>query len=63
MRLDKPFATSPAASPNPHPPQSAAAEPRGGRVAIVGLRRTDTAARRKLVDFLVGQREVMSYTP
>ena len=31
--------------------------------AIVGLRRTDTAARRKLVDFLVGQREVMSYTP
>ena len=30
---------------------------------IVGLRRTDPAARRKLVDFLVGQREVMSYTP
>ena len=31
--------------------------------AIVGLRRIDAAARRKLVDFLVGQREVMSYTP
>lgn len=31
--------------------------------AIAGLRRTDPDARRKLVDFLVGQREVMSYTP
>ena len=31
--------------------------------AIAGLRRTDPDARRKLVDFLVGEREVMSYTP
>lgn len=31
--------------------------------AVAGLRRIDPAARRKLVDFLVGQREVMSYTP
>lgn len=31
--------------------------------AIAGLRRTDPDARRKLVAFLVGQREVMSYTP
>lgn len=31
--------------------------------AIAGLRQTDPDARRKLVDFLVGQREVMSYTP
>ena len=31
--------------------------------AIAGLRRTDPQARRRLVDFLVGQREVMSYTP
>jgi hypothetical protein len=31
--------------------------------AIAGLRKTDPDARRKLVDFLVGQREVMSYTP
>jgi len=31
--------------------------------AIVGLRRTDPEARQKLVDFLVAQREVMSYTP
>ena len=31
--------------------------------AIAGLRRTDPEARRKLVAFLVGQREVMSYTP
>lgn len=31
--------------------------------AIAGLRRTDPDARRKLVEFLVGQREVMSYTP
>jgi hypothetical protein len=31
--------------------------------AIAGLRRTDPAARGKLVDFLVGNREVMSYTP
>ena len=31
--------------------------------AIVGLRRIDPEARRKLVAFLVGQREVMSYTP
>ena len=31
--------------------------------AIEGLRRVDPEARRKLVDFLVGQREVMSYTP
>jgi hypothetical protein len=31
--------------------------------AIAGLRNTDPDARRKLVEFLVGQREVMSYTP
>jgi hypothetical protein len=31
--------------------------------AITGLRSTDPEARRKLVAFLVGQREVMSYTP
>jgi hypothetical protein len=31
--------------------------------AIAGLRRIDPDARRKLVGFLVGQREVMSYTP
>jgi hypothetical protein len=31
--------------------------------AITGLRRIDPEARRKLVSFLVGQREVMSYTP
>jgi hypothetical protein len=31
--------------------------------AVAGLRRTDPEARRKLVAFLVGQREVMSYTP
>jgi len=31
--------------------------------AIAGLRRTDPDARKKLVAFLVGQREVMSYTP
>jgi len=31
--------------------------------AVVGLRRTDPEARRKLIDFLVTQREVMSYTP
>lgn len=31
--------------------------------AIAGLRRTDPDARKKLVDFLVAQREVMSYTP
>jgi hypothetical protein len=31
--------------------------------AIAGLRRTDPAARGKLVDVLVGNREVMSYTP
>lgn len=31
--------------------------------AVAGLRRIDPAARDKLVDFLVGQREVMSYTP
>jgi hypothetical protein len=31
--------------------------------AIAGLRRTDPAARGKLVDFLVSNREVMSYTP
>ena len=31
--------------------------------AIAGLRRIDPDARRKLVAFLVGQREVMSYTP
>ncbi len=31
--------------------------------AIAGLRKTDPDARRKLVEFLVSQREVMSYTP
>jgi hypothetical protein len=31
--------------------------------AITGLRRIDPAARDRLVDFLVEQREVMSYTP
>ena len=31
--------------------------------AVAGLRRIDPDARRKLVAFLVGQREVMSYTP
>lgn len=31
--------------------------------AIRGLRRLDPEARARLVDFLVGQREVMSYTP
>ena len=31
--------------------------------AIAGLRRFDPEARAKLVDFLVEQREVMSYTP
>ena len=31
--------------------------------AIAGLRRIDPDARRKLVEFLVAQREVMSYTP
>lgn len=31
--------------------------------AIAGLRRTDPDARSKLIDFLVGQRQVMSYTP
>jgi hypothetical protein len=31
--------------------------------AIAGLRRTDKAARAKLVRFLVDHREVMSYTP
>ena len=31
--------------------------------AIAGLRRTDPKARQKLIDFLVGNREVMSYTP
>ncbi|MEA2651289.1 MAG: hypothetical protein QOI85_1010 [Chloroflexota bacterium] len=31
--------------------------------AIAGLRRIDPDARAKLVDFLVEQREVMSYTP
>ncbi len=30
---------------------------------IAGLRKIDPDARRKLVGFLVGQREVMSYTP
>ncbi|CAN5836531.1 hypothetical protein BH20CHL8_BH20CHL8_07640 [soil metagenome] len=30
--------------------------------AIAGVRRTDPAAREKLVDFLVEHREVMSYT-
>jgi hypothetical protein len=31
--------------------------------AIAGLRRTDPKARQRLIDFLVNQREVMSYTP
>lgn len=31
--------------------------------AVEGLRRTDRKARQKLISFLVGQREVMSYTP
>jgi hypothetical protein len=31
--------------------------------AIAGLRRTDPKARQRLIDFLVTQREVMSYTP
>jgi len=31
--------------------------------AVAGLRRTDPLARRKLIDFLVAEREVMSYTP
>ena len=31
--------------------------------AVAGLRNSDPAARQKLIDFLVGQREVMSYTP
>jgi hypothetical protein len=31
--------------------------------AVAGLRRTDPDARSKLVDFLVANREVMSYTP
>jgi len=31
--------------------------------ATAGLRKTDPEARQKLIDFLVGQREVMSYTP
>ena len=31
--------------------------------AIAGLRRIDPEARAKLIDFLVEQREVMSYTP
>jgi hypothetical protein len=31
--------------------------------AIAGLRRLDADARARLVDFLVAQREVMSYTP
>ena len=31
--------------------------------AVKGLRRTDPKARQRLIDFLVGQREVMSYTP
>ncbi|HET9878304.1 MAG TPA: hypothetical protein VFQ81_03235 [Candidatus Limnocylindria bacterium] len=31
--------------------------------AVAGLRRIDPAARDKLIDFLVLQREVMSYTP
>ena len=30
--------------------------------AVAGLRRTDPQARQKLIDFLVGNREVMSYT-
>ena len=31
--------------------------------AIAGVRRIDPEAREKLIDFLVEQREVMSYTP
>jgi len=31
--------------------------------AVAGLRRTDPKARQRLIDFLVAQREVMSYTP
>jgi hypothetical protein len=31
--------------------------------AIAGLRRIDPDARQRLIDFLVNQREVMSYTP
>jgi hypothetical protein len=31
--------------------------------AVAGLRKIDPRARERLVDFLVGQREVMSYTP
>ena len=31
--------------------------------AVAGLRKMDPRAREKLIDFLVGQREVMSYTP
>jgi len=31
--------------------------------AVAGLRKTDPRARQKLINFLVGQREVMSYTP
>lgn len=31
--------------------------------SIAGLRRTDPRAGSKLIDFLVAQREVMSYTP
>jgi hypothetical protein len=31
--------------------------------AIAGLRRIDPKARQRLIEFLVGQREVMSYTP
>ncbi len=31
--------------------------------AIAGLRRIDPDARQRLIDFLVDQREVMSYTP
>lgn len=31
--------------------------------AVAGLRKIDPQARERLVNFLVGQREVMSYTP
>ena len=31
--------------------------------AVAGVRRTDPKARQRLIDFLVTQREVMSYTP
>jgi len=31
--------------------------------AVAGVRKIDPQARQKLIDFLVGQREVMSYTP